>query len=376
MKRMRCTAGDRCRWLLLEAACAALLGACAAPQSLPGVDDATRPSPPPGRQADSAADPAVPDFAAALARGLPYAVGVYAVDDDEAPRQTPRERIDAGSAAEDDDNPAMVSGGPIGAGVVLRADGLIATAGHVVKGASRIVVKLPDDRILLASLLGIDNDTDIALLKVAERWPAEPLLGHSGSLKPGNWVVAIGEPFALERTVVAGIVGGPLRHFLEDREVMFIQSSITFNPGDSGGPLLDAQGRIVGMNVRAIAGPQGMAGIGLTLPIEVVLQIAQELLASAHSARPPFGATFEDLLPPEAFAAGMLRASGAVLRSVRAGGTASRLGLRERDIIVGLNGQPVGDSAELARLLLEWRGASSLRATVHRAGGFVELRLR
>jgi serine protease Do len=122
-----------------------------------------------------------------------------------------------------------------------------------------------------------------------------------------------------------------------------------------------------------IAGSYGMAGMSLTLPIELVLQIAAEL--QGGSRRPRFGARFEDLLPPQAIDAGLERASGAVVRALARGGAAERLGLRAGDIVVGLNGQPVGDSADLARLLLEWSDASRLRATVFRDGRYRELRL-
>jgi serine protease Do len=340
-------------------AAAAMLVACAQP-ALP--------------RAAAAAAPPQPSFATALARALPFTVGVYAVgggDGADVPRPIARDDDSLRRGDEVDRMP----GGMIGAGIVLRADGLIATAAHVVAGARRVVVQLPDERVLQAVTLGVDEDTDIALLKVAERWTAGPPLGHSIGLRPGDWVLAVGEPFGLQRTVTAGIVGGPVRHFLEDREVVFLQTDLTLNPGHSGGPLLDAQGAIVGMNARAIAGAYGMAGMSLTVPIELVMQIAEELQGGGRAERPRFDARFEDLLPPQAIAAGMTRASGAVVRSVRRDGVAARLGLRAGDIVVGFGGQPVGDSAELARLLLERRDALRLRAIVFRSGGYVELRL-
>ena len=342
-------------------ATAVLLVACAQPalQRAPSVPD-----PPAALQ---------PSFASALARGLPYTVGVYAVGGGDGAKSARPVPLDDSPRRGDDVD--LVPGGTIGAGIVLRADGLIATAAHVVAGARRVVVKLPDERVLLAATLGVDEDTDIALLKVDERWAAEPPLGHSIGLRPGDWVLAVGEPFGLQRTVTAGIVGGPVRHFIEDREVLFIQTDITLNPGHSGGPLLDAHGTILGMNARAIAGAYGMAGMSLAVPIELVLQIAAELQSGGRIARPRFGARFEDLLPPQAIDAGMARASGAVVRSVRRDGIAARLGLRAGDIIVGFDGQPVGDSAELARLLLEWHEASRVRTIVVRDGSYLELRL-
>ncbi len=305
---------------------------------------------------------AVPDFSAALARSLPYTVGVYRSGDD-------------GVAAPRDDRgaepPMDVS---LGGGIVLDAQGLIATAAHIVGGRDPVVVRLPDDRVLPAVRVGVDEDADIALLRVDARWSGPPPLGSSLGLRPGDWVLAIGEPYGLERSVMAGIVGGARRHFAEDDALLFIQTSITVNPGNSGGPLVDARGAIVGMNLRAVVSPMGMAGLGLALPIELVQQIAAELQRSPRVQRPRLGALFEDVLPPEALAAGMARSSGAMVRLLRPEGAAAGVGLRVGDVVVGMNGRPVGGGAELARLLLEWRAGEPLRLTVFRDGGYRELR--
>ena len=237
-----------------------------------------------------------------------------------------------------------------------------------------MIVKLSDGRILKARIVGSDTDADIAVLRIDARWPTEPPLGHSVSLRPGDRVLAVGEPYGLSRSAVAGIVSGDARHFLDDRDVMFLQTDIALNPGDSGGPLLDDQGRIVAMNLRSVIGLYGMAGLGLSIPIEVVLQIAAELEAGRSNARPRLGARFEDLAPPEAFARGMASASGALVRAVSPGGVAHRIGLRVGDVIVGMNGRPVSDGADLSRLLLEWADEADLRLTVFRAGRYRELR--
>lgn len=302
---------------------------------------------------------ALPDFGLALARSLPYTVGVYR-SDDAAPREGP-----GADAATD------VS---LGAGIVLDSRGLIATAAHIVAGNDPVVVRLPDDRVLPATRVGVDEDADIALLQVDARWDAAPPLGTSLGLRPGDWVLAIGEPYGLERSVMAGIVGGARRHFADDEAVLFIQTSITVNPGNSGGPLVDAGGTIVGMNLRAVVSPLGMAGLGLAAPIELVQQIAAELQATPRATRPRLGALFEDVLPPEALAVGLSRSRGAVVRLIRPDGAAARLGLQVGDVVTGMNGRPVGGGAEFARLLLEWRHDEALRLTVFRGGGYRELR--
>ncbi len=320
---------------------------------------------------------AAPDLAAALQRALPYAVGVYAIGPNE-PQATRLRSLDRpaepapGADEEIDDAP----GGAVGAGFVLRAEGIVVTAAHVVAGADAVLVKLADAHILAARVVGVDSDADIAVLRVAQRWPAEPPLGHSVVLRPGDRVLAIGEPYGLSRSAVAGIVSGDARHFAGDRDVMFLQTDIALNPGDSGGPLLDDQGRIVAMNLRSVVGMYGMAGLGLSVPIEVIAQIVAEIESGRAAARPRLDARFEDLTPPEAHLRGMTHVRGALVRSVGPAGAARRIGLRAGDVIVGMNGRPVSDGADLSRVLLEWDDAAALRLTVFRAGRYDELRAR
>jgi hypothetical protein len=184
-------------------------------------------------------------------------------------------------------------------------------------------------------------------------------------------VLAIGEPYGLDRSVAAGIVGGRSRHFAEDGELLFIQTDLSLNPGNSGGPLLDTEGRIVGMNLRTVVGALGGPGLSLSVPIEVVLQITAEIAAHGSVTRPRLGAGFEDVTPFVAVARGRAYASGALIHDVTPGSVAARLGLREGDIVVGMNGTAIGDSADLARALLRWRtvSGSGARRPVHAARG-------
>ena len=124
--------------------------------------------------------------------------------------------------------------------------------------------------------------------------------------------MAIGDPYGLNRSVSAGVVGGGARHFVEDRDALFIQSDLALNPGNSGGPLLDTAGAVVGMNLRMMVGPFGTAGVSLSMPIELVLKIAGDIRDGTVGSRPRLGARFEDVSPPAALAAGRLLADGAV----------------------------------------------------------------
>ncbi len=309
-------------------------------------------------------------FAQALARALPFAVGVYGL--------ARRERIDYDGAAGPDadaERGVVVPYARIGAGFFVDAGGLIVTAGHVVADTEQVVVKLADQRVLAAEVLGTDADTDIALLRVPQA-AAEPVpLGRSATLRPGHWVLAVGEPYGLYRSVTAGIVGGMDRHFVDDPELLYIQTDLALNPGNSGGPLLDAAGRIVGMNMRTVVGAYGAPGVSLSIPIEIVLEVADELRRNGSVVRPRLGAEFVDLSPPVALLRGRGDTAGALVLGVQPGSLAERLGLRPGDIVLGLGGRPVASSADLARLLLGWRAPAGMSMTVQREGERVELRL-
>ncbi|MBQ1762871.1 MAG: trypsin-like peptidase domain-containing protein, partial [Aquincola sp.] len=224
-----------------------LLAGCAAPW----------PPLPAGRAA------AAGSFAPALQRGLPWIVGVYGLVD-RRPAADETQADDGGTAAADPMDPDGLLDVRIGAGFVIDAEGRAVTAAHVVQQAQQVVVRLPDQRVLRAQVLAIDDEADIALLQLPpQAWPAGrppgvlPPLGSATRLRPGDWVLAVGEPYGLNRSVTAGVVGGTDRHFGDDHELLFIQSDLALNPGNSGGPLLDASGAIVGLNLRTMAGVYG-----------------------------------------------------------------------------------------------------------------------
>lgn len=320
-----------------------------------------------------------------MSRGAPSAVGVYGVglkvlkgwQGDEATWGTsPTEHRQGSDPLTVDPDDEFVRG-TIGGGFFIDEAGFIVTAGHVVAHAKDIMVELHDQRVLRAELVGHDNDTDIALLKVALPTPMKPLLGRSIGLRAGDWVLAVGAPYGLDRSVVAGIVSGMNRHFLEDVDSVFIQTDVALGPGNSGGPLFDSSGAVVGMNARVVVGGFGSPGLGLSIPIEVVLQIAAELRHSSHAiVRPRLGANFSDVSPPVALKAGRPYANGALVRDVKPSGLGHTMGLRVGDIVTAMNDQPVGDSSDLARMLLAWRKVPGTRMVVFREGRYLPLELK
>jgi serine protease Do len=192
----------------------------------------------------------------------------------------------------------------------------------------------------------------------------------------GDWVIAVGEPFGLEHSVSAGIVSGKDRHFGDDGELVFIQSDVALNPGNSGGPLLDARGAIVGMSARTIVGPAGTPGASLAIPIDIVRQLAAEFRqASDRPPRPRLGALFDDVPPRAAWAAGRRETSGSLILSVSRGSLAEALHLRAGDTVISMNSRAVGSSADLVAALLAWRSAEGTRMVVIRDGQPVLLTL-
>ena len=360
------------------------LAACSTPRAGGNAPPAVTPPGPPG-------------FSLAVRRGLPLTVGVYSVaeagrkEDERASsaRTAPAARAGNSRAVNAAATVGTALAAPlpglpdprqqvddsvnIGAGFFIGADGTIATAAHVVADADSIVVKLSDRRVFEAEIIGADSDSDIALIRIPVELPVAPAMGRAAGLQSGDWVVAIGDPYGLNRSVAAGIVGGGARHFAEDTDALFIQSDLALNPGNSGGPLLDSSGSIVGMNLRMMVGPFGTAGVSLSMPIELVLRIADDLKSGTVGSRPRLGAKFEDVSPPAALAAGRLLADGAVITEVARGGVAQRIGLRVDDIVVGFNGRALADSADLVRSLLEWETVDGTRLTVYRDGDYVEL---
>ena len=307
-------------------------------------------------------------FAVAMGRALPFAVGVYGVADAE-----PVAEGAAQGEAERGEPPMPYA--RVGAGFMIDNEGHVVTAAHVVTDTDEVLVKLSDQRVLPAMVVGADTDLDIALLRIASPGPVAPPIGRSTQLRPGHWVLSVGEPYGLNRSVAAGIVGGTDRHFSDDPELLYLQTDIALNPGNSGGPLINAQGEIVGMNIRTVVGAYGTPGVSLSIPIEIVLSIAAEMRSGGSIARPRLGAEFDDVSPQQAMASGRGATQGSAVRAVRRGSLAERMGLKPDDVIVAMNDKPIGSSADLARSLLGWRQTAGTKLVVLRGGAVLTLKL-
>src|SRR5437762_1018606 len=266
----------------------------------------------------------------------------------------------------------------IGTGFFIRADGLIATNGHVVEGANEITVQIgEDEHSVRGILLGRDDATDLALIKI-DGGPFPVLtLGDSDGLEVGEWVTAIGNPFGLSRSVTTGIVS-----FKGRRDVNpsgrpgyydFIQTDAAINPGNSGGPLLDAKGAVIGIN--AAVNPSGQ-GIGFAIPIEQLKDVAPQLVSQGHVVRSYMGISIQESMSADlAESFGVPGGKGVIITDVAADGPAARAGLKVGDVVTSFDGEAVSESYRLRWLTARttpgkrvrvgvWRGAQALEVQV------------
>lgn len=244
-----------------------------------------------------------------------------------------------------------------GSGFVFAADGLILTNSHVVEDAAEIDVTLPDGRERQADLVGHDPDTDVAVLRISAPDLTAVAFGDSHALRPGQVVIAIGNPYGFQHTVTTGVVsalGRSLRARTGRLIEHVIQTDAALNPGNSGGPLVTSTGQVVGVNTAIIAGGQGLS---FAIPIRTVANVLPGLLRDGRVRRGYLGVAGQDvpLLRRITRFHRLTQPGGVLVISVEAGGPAQRAGLREGDIIVSLDSTPVGSIDDLHRLLTEER---------------------
>jgi Do/DeqQ family serine protease len=260
-----------------------------------------------------------------------------------------------------------------GSGVIVdAAQGYVMTNAHVVENASNIEVTTKDNRRLTAKLIGRDSDTDIAILQIPSGSLTAVPIGDSDRLQVGDFALAIGNPFGLGQTVTSGIISALGRSGLgiegpegyED----FIQTDASINPGNSGGPLVDLQGRVVGINTAILAPGGGNIGIGFAVPINMARQVMDQLVNYGEIKRGRIGVAIQDLTPDLAQALGTRHTQGAVIARVDPGSPAERAGLRTNDLVVAINGAPMRSGTELRNRVGLSRIGDEVELTVERGG--------
>jgi serine protease Do len=267
-----------------------------------------------------------------------------------------------------------LKGVSLGTGFMVSDDGYILTNHHVVDGASAITVRLSDRREFKAKLVGSDEQSDVALLKIdGKGLPA--LRTATDAVKPGQWVVAIGSPFGLDHSVTAGIVSavGRANPYANQQYVPFIQTDVAINRGNSGGPLLNTRGEVVGINSQIFSSSGGYQGVSFAIPIDLAVSVVQQLKVTGHVARGQLGVQVQAVQPGMVQTLGLPTASGALVSEVLPGTAAARAGLQRGDVIRAVNGRPVEDSSDLPPLIGALAPKSRAQVTVVRDGKTVQV---
>lgn len=305
----------------------------------------------------------LPDFTDLVERASPAVVNISATR-----TVTAAQRMPFGGAAPFDRNspyfeffkrfgPPMPEGegGPIarsgGSGFIVSPDGYVLTNAHVVAGADEVTVQLADKREFPARVVGVDDTSDVALIRIDAKDLPTLEVGDPSQLKVGEWVIAIGSPFGFDHTVSAGVVSAKSRSLPNGGYVPFIQTDVAINPGNSGGPLLNLAGQVVGINSQIYSQNGGYMGLSFAIPIDLAMNVQQQLAQHGKVTRGRLGVGVQSLDQTLAQSFGLEAPRGALVSQVEDGAAAQRAGLRAGDVILKLGGTDVDDSAALSRLV-------------------------
>jgi serine protease Do len=263
----------------------------------------------------------------------------------------------------------------IGSGFVISADGYILTNAHVVQGADEVDVKLADKREFKAKVIGADSKSDVALIKIDAGGLPTLAVGDPERLRVGEWVAAIGSPFGLESTVTAGIVSAKSRAINDDAYVPFIQSDVAVNPGNSGGPLLNMRGEVVGINSQIYSRSGGYMGLSFSIPIDVAMKVESQLRTKGRVDRGLLGVMVQDVNKELADSFGLDKQEGALVSGVKDGGAADKAGIKPGDVITRVDGKPISNATDLSRLIADTPPGQKARIEVLRDGKTRELKV-
>lgn len=243
-----------------------------------------------------------------------------------------------------DNHPSVRS---LGSGFIISQDGYVLTSAHVVEDADEIIVRMTDRREMVAKVIGSDKRSDVALLKIEAEGLPYLMPGKPDELKVGEWVLAIGSPFGFENTATAGIVSAKGRSLPNENYIPFIQSDVAINPGNSGGPLFNMAGEVVGINAQIYSRSGGYMGLAFSVPIDLAMQVADQLRNGGKVSRGWLGVTIQDVNRELAEALDMDKPFGALVSSILPDSPASKSELQVQDVIVEYNGKPVRRSSDL-----------------------------
>ncbi len=283
------------------------------------------------------------------------------------PQQAPRNRRQAPVQQEQE-----VPRG-VGSGFIVSQDGYILTNTHVVEDASEVYVKLTDKREFKAKVIGSDRRTDVAVLKIEGSKLPKLAIGDSDKIKAGEWVIAIGSPFNLDNTVTSGIISSKARDTGD--YLPLIQTDVAVNPGNSGGPLINMRGEVVGINSQIYSRSGGYMGISFAIPIDEAMRVVEQLKTSGVVSRGRMGVEVGDLSKDVAESLGLGKAQGALIVKVEPNGPADRAGIQEGDVILKFNGTALEKRSDLPRIVGATKPGSKVIVSVWRKGAAKDISL-
>jgi serine protease Do len=261
----------------------------------------------------------------------------------------------------------------LGSGFIISEDGYILTNAHVVAKMDQPTVKLQDKREFKAKVIGIDQRTDVALIKIEAKGLRKVTIGEPAKLEVGEWVAAIGSPFGFENSVTAGIVSAKGRLLPDESYVAFIQTDVAVNPGNSGGPLFNLRGEVVGINSMIYSGSGGYMGLSFATPIDVAMKVAGELRAHGRVIRGRLGVRIQELTSDLATSFGLKSTDGALVTLVEKGGPADKAGILIGDVILKVDGKPIQSTNELPRLIAETAPGATVTLEIWRRGAVKQI---
>ncbi len=347
----------------------------------PAANVASRATPqrdPPGECSTATGIAQLPDFSGLVQEYGPAVVNVEVVEHAQSPSASAGGDNDNGDDSNDPFNqffhrfgiPNVPRNLPpqhgTGSGFIVSPDGYILTNAHVVQDADQVTVKLVDRREFRAKVIGIDERTDIAVVKIDAHNLPVVKFGDARKLRPGQWVVAIGSPFGFENSATAGIVSATARSLPSDNYVPFIQTDVAVNPGNSGGPLFNARGEVVGVNSQIFSQTGGYMGLSFAIPIDLAYNVEQQIIRTGHVVRGRIGVTIQDVNAQLAESFGLDRPRGALVSSVESNGPASQAGLKAGDVILAVDGQPIDRYGEVSSLISNMKPGSEAHLEIWR----------
>ncbi len=235
----------------------------------------------------------------------------------------------------------------LGSGLIVSTDGTVLTNAHVVEGAEEVTVKLNDRREFKAKVLGLDKSSDVAVLKIDAKNLPTVKIGSSAQTQVGEWVLAIGSPYGFESSASAGIVSAKSRNLPDGSYVPFIQTDVAVNPGNSGGPLFNMNGEVIGINSQIYSRSGGYQGLSFAIPMEVAMNVEKQIVAHGKVQRGKLGVTIQEVNQALADSFGLSKPTGALVASVEKGSPAAKAGLEPGDVILGVDGTTVETTGQL-----------------------------